>query len=234
LRFGERVDFLAMAKWISWAGVGAMIGGLVAIALTPPFAVAYFKAYPGSDVPPFWIEPIKPILGSLLTFGPPTVVYLTYGRVYNIVYLLLLAGVFGLHAYHQGSRSRLEKWAFYLQVAALITIFIGVVGDYWASSVDLFLVGWLGLLVLSIGTTIYGIALLRSNVLPRWCAWLFVAGVPALFIFQLLIWQVPSGLTFPFAVLWLIVGYMMASNMGIQRAQTSTPKLMLIHPEGTS
>ncbi len=34
-------------KWITWAGLAAIVGGLMAIILTPPFATAYFSAYPG-------------------------------------------------------------------------------------------------------------------------------------------------------------------------------------------
>jgi hypothetical protein len=32
-----------------------MAGGILAIVLTFPFAAAYAQAYPGFDVPPFWL-----------------------------------------------------------------------------------------------------------------------------------------------------------------------------------
>jgi hypothetical protein len=101
-------------------------------------------------------------------------------------------------------------------VVSLVAVLLGVAGDYWAGSVDLFLVSWIGLVVLSTGMTIYGFALRRSKALPRWLAWLFMMALPASFTFHVLIWHVPSGPTFPLAVVWLIVGLMLAQK---RRAQ---------------
>lgn len=201
--------------WVSWAGLAAVLGGLTAITLTVPFAVAYFSAYPGYDIPPFWVAPLKGTLGRLLTFAPPVAVYSLYGRIYNLVYLLFLPAVFGLHALHQGDNGKVEKWGFGLLVVGLVAAFIGVAGDYWADGAG-FLIEILGLLVCSIGATLYGVATLRSRVLPLWCAWLLVVCLPGVFIFLLLIGHIPSGPTFLFAVAWLIIGYMLLFKQGIR------------------
>jgi len=205
-------------KWISWAGLAAMIGGILASILTPPFAVAYFSAYPGYDIPPFWLQSVRPMLRPFLTFGSSVEVYNTYGRIYDFVYLLWLPAVFGLHHLHQVFSSRIEQWGFGLLVVGLLATFIGVAGDYWADGAG-FLLSLLGLLILYIGTTLYGVAILRSNVIPRWCGWLLVSCLPGAFIFTWLIGHLPSGPTFPFAVSWLILGYILVFKKGIQREQ---------------
>lgn len=207
-------------KWLSWAGYAAIIGGATAIVLTPPFATAYFSAYPGYDIPPFWVQPLRPALSPLLIFASPVTVYNLYGRIFDLIYLLMLPVVFGLHDLHRGRPSRLENAGFGILVVGLMTTFIGVAGDYWANGLT-FLLSLLGLLVLAVGTTLYGVSLLRSRVLPGWCAWLFIADLPAAFIFQLLIWHIPSGPTFPFAVSWLIAGYVLLQEK--RRATTHTP-----------
>lgn len=196
------------AKWISWAGLGAILGGLIAIVLTAPFATAYFSAYPGFDVPPFWLQSAKSVFASLLTFASPVEVYNTYGRIYNLVYLLFLPAVFGLHHLHQGTSSRVEKWGFGILVVGLVASFIGVAGDYWADGVTFF-IELLGLLTLSIGATLYGVATLRSKVVPSWCAWLLVVCGLGAFVFFPLIGHIPSGPTFLFAVSMLIMGFVL-------------------------
>jgi len=202
-------------KWISWAGLAAILGGLTAIILTAPFATAYFSAYPGFDIPPFWLPLLKPALRPLLTFAPPVEVYNVYGRIFDLVYLLFLPAAFGLHHLHQGASSRIEKWGFGILVVGLLATFIGVAGDYWADRAG-FLIEALGLLTLAIGATLYGVALLRSKVIPSWCAWLLVACGPGTFVFFPLIRHIPSGPTFLFAISWLIVGCMLLFKKGVR------------------
>jgi len=192
-------------RWISWTGLAAILGGLMAISLTAPFAIAYFSAYAGYDIPPFWLPLLKPALSSWLTFASPIEVYNVYGRIFDLVYLLFLPAVFGLHYLHQGAGRRIEKWGFRLLVVGLLSAFIGVAGDYWADGAG-FIIEMLGLLILAIGATVYGVALLRSKVIPSWCAWLVVVCGPGTVVFFSLIGHIPSGPTFLFAISWLIVG----------------------------
>lgn len=197
-----------------WAGLAAVLGGLTAIVLTPPFATAYFLAFPGEDALPFWFASLEPRLTSISSGDG---VYGTYGRVYNLVYALFLPAVFGLHHLHRESGSRREKRGFVVLVVGLVATFVGVAGDYWANGIG-FPIEVLGLLTMTIGVTIYGIALHRSRVVPRWCAWLFVACGPVAIVFAALIGHVPSGPTFPFALTWLAIGFMLLFNRGIRPA----------------
>ena len=202
-------------KWISYAGLAAVLGGTLAILLTAPFATAFFIAYPGFDVPPFWLQSAKSALHPLLTFASPVEVYNIYGRIFDLLYLLFLPAAFGLHHLHQNTGSRIEKWGFAILVVGLLATFIGVAGDYWMDGIG-FPIELLGLLTLNVGATLYGVALLQSKVIPNWCAWLLVVCGLGIFVIFPLIGHIPSGPTFLFAIGWLIVGYLLLFKQGTQ------------------
>ena len=61
----------------------------------------------------------------------------------------------------------------------------------------------------------YGVALLRSAVVPSWCAWLLVSCGPGAVASMLLIGHIPSGPTVPFAITWVVVGFMLLFRKGI-------------------
>lgn len=191
--------------WNRWAGVAAIGGGLMAIVLTPPFATAYFLAYPGEDPLPFWFDAAKPRLEPLLTHAAPGTVYEIYGRIYNLVYVLFLPATCVLHQLHIPSASRLEGCGFRVVVSGLMLTIVGVAGDYWANGIG-FILEVPGLLILGVGMSVYGVALRRSGVLPNSCAWMFVLCGPGLVGFMVLVGHIPSGPTFPLALTWLAVG----------------------------
>ncbi len=196
------------AQYIRWSGLVAMVGGMLAVILTLPFAAAYFRAYPGFDVPPLWLPLVRSSFDPLLTFASPVVVYNTYGRIFNVVYLLMLPGVVSLHALQQVASNRFERWAIGVLVTGLVMSFIGVAGDYWADGL-----GWgielLGLLVLLIGTTLFGIASVRVKRIPTWSAWLLIIAGPGAILATWLIGHIPSGPTFLFACSWIVLGYIL-------------------------
>ena len=195
-------------KWIALAGVSSILGGLLAILLTLPFAAAYHIAYSGYDPIPIWFNSLQPILQPLLHFGSPTAVYNTYGRIFDLVYLLLLPPALALHLLQRPVDSKAEKWGFLLTVIGLVATFIGVAGDYWADGVTFFL-ELLGLLILCAGSTLYGIAFLRSHFIPSWCSWLLILCAPGYFIGSVLIGHIPSGTTFVVALAYVGIGHVL-------------------------
>jgi len=183
-------------NWTRWAGVAAIVGGLMAILLTPPFATAYFLAFPGEDPLPFWFEAAESRLKPSLTGAD---VYETYGRIYNLVYVLFLPAAYMLHQLHGPSASRLERRGFRVVISGLVLTIVGVTGDYWANGVG-FILEVPGLLILGVGMSIYGVALRRSEVLPSSCAWMFMLCGPGLVGFTVLVGHIPLALT------WLAAG----------------------------
>lgn len=197
---------MSYPQWVAWAGRAAMLGGLLALPLTFPFASAYFAAYPGYDVPPFWVSLLKPALAPVLGFADRVTVYNVYGRVYNVVYLLFLPVAFALRRWLAGAPSRLVRWGFRLTVAGLAAALVGVAGDYWLEGTG-FMLEFFGLLVMNLGASLSGLAVLRKGGLPRGLSWLLAVCFPGLFAVHFLIGHIPSGPTFLFAVAWLALGY---------------------------
>ena len=184
--------------------MAAILGGVVAIVLTLPFAAAFFLAYPGENALPIWFDSVEPRLESQLTFADPVSVYETYGRLYNVVYVLFLPLVLAIHRSRHALRSRLEQRAFVVLSSGLVTTTLGVAGDYWGNGIG-FPLEVLGLLLMIFGVSLWGLALLRSAAPVRW-AWLFVGCGPGALGTSLLAGHIPSGPTLAFACVWLVVG----------------------------
>jgi hypothetical protein len=196
------------ALQLRYSGLCAMVGGVLSTVLTFPFAAAYERAYPGFDVPPFWLPALSPILRPLLTFDAPVAVYNLYGRIFEFVYLLILPAVIGLHSVQRNTTSARSNWSFGILTGGLIISFVGVAGDYWADGA-----GWgielVGLLVLLVGATLFGVTALRAAYIPPWSAWLLILAGPGALGATWLIGHIPSGPTFLFAMSWVIIGYVL-------------------------
>ena len=194
-----------------------MLGGVVAILLTPPFATAYFLAYPGEDTLPFWHDALEPRLDPLLTFASSEAVYATYGRVYNLVYLLFIPLVVVLHRAVAPAPGRLERRGYVVLVSGLIATTLGVAGDYWGNGIG-FPLEVLGLLLMVVGVTMWGAALVPNEVVPDSWAWLLVSCGPAAFATTALAGHLPSGPTLSFAIGWLVLGCLLMAR-GVANAK---------------
>jgi len=199
---------MAGRNWTVWAGWAAGLGGLVALVLTPPFATAYFLSYGVDETAPFWIDELKPRVRSWAGAMSPFDFYNRFGRVYDVVYLLMIPAFLVLHDLHRHLGSRLESRGFRAVMFGLVASFLGVAGDYWADGVG-FPVEMLGLLVLALGSTAYGIALVRARVVPSWCGWMLVGCAPATVVAMFLVGHLPSGPTLPLAIVCVPLGFML-------------------------
>ena len=200
---------------ITWAmrgaGAAAMVGGLGAIAMTPPFAVSFFLAYPGENSLPFWFATAEDRLGPLLSFASPVDVYEVYGRYYNLVYLLFVPMIFVLHHAQASRNIVLERRGFVVLTSGVALTAVGVAGDYWANGAG-FPIEALGLLAMIVGVTMWGIAGVRSDVLPRLWSWTLLSCGPGALATSALVGHLPSGPTLSFALAWLIVGTLLLTH----------------------
>lgn len=203
---------------IRWSGLAAMLGGVLAILLTPLATFAGFLAGPGRTYPDMpWAQLVEPLVTPLLGFGTREEVYATYGKVFFPIYLLFLVGLTSLHARLAGRAGRLEERGFQVALLGLVMNLVGNVGDYWLGEEVLHQPLWgmsfaigtlLGTLIYIVGSVLLGIAILRTPVLPRWSGWVLIIA-PTLGI-VLGLWQVrhlPSALVLPVGLGWLLVGY---------------------------
>ncbi len=130
----------ASPKWIRRGGLAAMLGGILGILYAPLYALAYFATEDGAESleAPWvaaWAGAVRPALEPLLTFAPPEVVYLTYGKLFSFMVLGWMAGLLALHARQAASAGRLEKWGFRLAFAGTVLGTLGGIGAYWIGSV---------------------------------------------------------------------------------------------------
>ena len=185
---------------VRWGALAAMVSGVLWIAggllhlaypQDPPGALGYFLNYLGT-------------------------------AIFSGAYLAMLVGLVGLHARQVESYGRLGTAGFFLAFAGAALAFVGqatsgifpnngALGWLFSDSGFGFLVG---LLLVSLGLVLMGVATLRARVLPRWCG----VGLIALVVFSAL------GAFGGFVVvglIWLALGYTLWSQLGTSIEQPS-------------
>jgi hypothetical protein len=114
---------------VRWSGLAAMLGGVLGIVLTPPFALAYDLAYPVYGAFPFW----SPLAETLfpLDFADRERVYYTYGQLYFFTLPPELLALYTLRSLRSAGVGALERWGFRLSLVGMWLAVIGNVTDYW-------------------------------------------------------------------------------------------------------
>ena len=144
-------------KPIRWSGLAAMLGGVLWMVLVPLAGMTESRK----------------VLG--LTEG-------AYSRMNTASMVLLIGGLVGLHARQQSRSGRLGLAGFVMSFVALTLMFVGNVIEWWISDLAFDTIegefkpgahaGWgsflLGLVLLSVGLVLLGIATIRAKLLPRW------------------------------------------------------------------
>jgi hypothetical protein len=205
---------------IRWVGLAAMVGGVLGIVLTAPFALAYDLAFGGYRNLPFWAPPVRTLF--LLDFALGERVYYTYGRLY---FLTLLPELLALHAL-RGARAdeagRLERWAFRsLLVGAWLAV-VGVFTDYWVPVPPGFLLVLAATPLLVAGLVSLGVGLWRVDAVPRWFSLAMVgAGIGTIPVMLFLVFHLPSGPLLTFHIASVTLGYVLWSSRGVLAGQRS-------------
>ncbi len=208
---------------IRWGGLVAMLGGVLAIILTPFATFAGWLAGPARTYPDMpWAQLVEPLVTPFLGFGTYEEVYATYGKVFLLIYLLFMIGLVSLHARISGRAGRLEERGFRVALLGLVMNLIGNVADYWLGEEVLHQPLWgmsfaigtlLGTLVYIVGSVLLGVAILRTRVLPRWSGWtLIIAPTLGIVLGLWLVRHLPSGLVMPVGLGWILLGYALWSE----------------------
>jgi hypothetical protein len=116
-------------------GLAAMLGGILGILIPPFFSVGWFATKGGAEslehpLVAVWSEPFAQIFSPLLTFAPPDVAYLTYGKIFLFEILGFLFGLLALHARQAPRAGGLEKWGFRLALVGSVLLIVGGLGFY--------------------------------------------------------------------------------------------------------
>ncbi len=206
---------------VRWAGLAALLGGLLCVLLTPIQASIFSRA----DAPPLVLAagPLLDLANRIHgTFGPRLGLdeYYLYGRMFFLVYLAVIAGLVGLHALQSRGVPRERLW-FRVVLGGLSLALVGDVVAYWGGSGDIsespvqglgFTFEMLAVLVVLIGSVFYGRITLRGNVVPTWAAWLLVIAGPAAIPVVFLTNYIPHGAVLPLSLAMAVVGYFLLTR----------------------
>jgi hypothetical protein len=192
------------------ASLAAVLAALTALLISPPFAAAYFRAYPGYGAPPFWWSDFLRTFPDLLQFAAPPSVYQFYGRIYSLAIPLSLPAVLELRK-RIPTVSRSMIWARRIFTGGLALFGLGVIGDYWPDQ-ESFWIGLgfsfelLGSLMLWIGAFMYGIGANRSESALRGTGSGLIGIAPLGLLGILLLAHIPSGPLLGYFILMLLWG----------------------------
>lgn len=205
-----------------WGGWAAMAGGVFALLLTPPFAMAYVGWAEESPTP--LMDMLQPVLDPLLGFASVDTVYQTYGRLYLLAALLMLAGLVVLRSQVAGQLGRSGNQGLVVLVVGWAMFVVGLVGDYVMGETFgevlhglSFTVEGLGILVLLVGALLVGMSSRRTGVLPALVAWLLILALPLAFIGTFLTGHAPSGPMLGASAAWVGLGSNIRSGTTIAR-----------------
>jgi O-antigen/teichoic acid export membrane protein len=116
---------------------------------------------------------------SELKFHTPNV----FWKLFPSAPLLLLAGLIGLHFLVSGRSGWLEKAGFFVALVGLVLILAGDVGEFWLGLDDRYIMTApayhalrVGLIVLAVGSVLFGVGAGRDRTLPVWGALPFAIG----------------------------------------------------------
>ena len=124
---------------------------------------------------------LSPIGASIseTAFGTPNV----FWKLFPAAPLLLLAGLVGLQLRQWGRSGLLQKVGFALALLGLVLVVAGDAGLYWLGLDDVYIMTApayrafrFGLLLLGVGSILFGLAAPRDGALPTWGLLPFVIG----------------------------------------------------------
>lgn len=186
---------------IRWSGAAAVTGGIVWIVAT-----ALHGSKPRGCI-------ADECLTASMRRGDPAVGILVLSAV-----VLILIGAVGLLAIvrRSGRGWRLARVGAGLAGAGTVVIVVAAAIQAWLFAGDLphmptFVIP--GILSIVVGVIVWGTAVLRSGVLPRWVASLLVLGAVTMLAFN----EQTSAVFFaiPMAVAWIATGYVLWSGRGL-------------------
>jgi energy-converting hydrogenase Eha subunit A len=166
------------------------------VLLSPLLALSYFGIDEGAEelqtaTVRAWAEPARDLAGGLLTWASPERVYATYVQAFALLFPAVFLCARAVRARrpaigrneHRGWRIALVGYGL-ASVGLVAAFFILIAGSAAGDALNVvFLTMMLpGMLISVIGSTVLGIALLRSRYTPRTTSWLLVLAFPSMLV----------------------------------------------------
>ncbi len=209
------------SRFIRWGGLAAVLGEILLLVVTPLAGAAYYATGADGGAPPPFVSAMRSWLHPMLTWGSPDIVYLTYGKVFAPIAGTFLLGLLALHAHQARRAGRLERWGFRVLVVGLALGSLSAFVEYWvgpalgsATVTDMafMLLSLPGMLLMLLGSPLFGLGTLRAHVVPRLGAWLLILGLLPFGIVLNLVLGHFSSMLLLFGLGWMIIGYHLWSH----------------------
>jgi hypothetical protein len=215
-------------RTVRLVGRSAWLGAWVGVVLAPIHALSRFATADGrqdleSAVVRTWAEPAAGRLRPLLDWANPDTVYVTYGKLWLLLFLAATACAFLVR--RERDPRGFERIAWRITLTGLAVATASVMGDYFTPWLDqsFLLLGIPGVLISLSGSLLLGIALLRRGFRPRMTAWLLALWLPLFMALSSVIAMGAAALPMLFA--WGLAGQAMATA---GRLESTVPEPALV------
>lgn len=189
-------------------GVGAAGASLV---VTPLLALSYFATEDGvveleTSTVSAWADPARDLADGLVTFASADTVYWTYLKVLMLIFPAILCCALAAKSRRPEPGKSGERWGWRVALAGYVLLTVGLVVVFPAIEVAFFVLLVPGLLLGTIGSTLLGVALLRSSYRPRLTSWLLALSLPLWLVGSVVLGHNSLGLV-PLFVAWAATGW---------------------------
>lgn len=202
------------------AGLYAAIAAVASVLLSPVLALSYFGIPDGAEqlhsgTVRAWATPARDLIGGLLTWAPPERVYATYVQAFALIFPAVFLCARAVRA-RRPAPGRNERWGWRIALtgyawgalgllAALPLLISAPDGDTLAVNLVFLALMLPGMFISAIGSTVLGIALLRSHYTPRLTPWLLTLAFPSMLIIPTVLGHNSLGMV-PLIVAWGVSG----------------------------
>lgn len=199
-------------RFVRLAGLYAVAAAVASFVVAPLLALSYFAIDDGASQLEIgsvsaWAEPARDVAGPLLTFASAEAVYFTYLKLFGLLAPALVLCALAAKSRRHVPAGRWERWGWRLALVGYTLLALGVV---------LVLPGFLevaflalvvpGLFLGTIGSTVLGVALIRTSYRPRLTAWLLTLSVPLWLVGSDVLGHNSLGVV-PLLVAWGVTGW---------------------------
>ena len=216
-------------------GLYAFVAAIAAIIVSPLLAMSYFGIEDGageldSAIVSAWADPGRDLADGLLTFASANRVYATYIQAFSILMPALFLCAWAVRSRRDNEPGRLERWGWRISLVGYGLLGLGGVtasvlliaaspngkvvnGPFLASIIP-------GILASTIGSTLLGIALIRTRYTPSVTPWLLACAFPLWLCGSIFIGHNSVGLT-PMLVAWGVTGWRLFRSEFVGAARIS-------------
>lgn len=201
-------------------GLYAATAAIAAVVLSPLLALSYFSIGEGADelengTVRAWADPARDVVGGLLTWASPERVYATYVQAFALLFPAVFLCARAVRAHRFPVRGK-ERWGWRIALAGYGLASVGLVAAFFVLTAGsaagapvniVFLTMLLpGMFVSAVGSTVLGIALLRSRYTPRLTPWLLTLTFPSMLVVPTVLGHNSLGML-PLIIAWGVTGW---------------------------